>query len=76
MSINRGMDKEDVVHICCRKGDPFRGLRVGVCLTLRNELSEEARVLTEQETLLGRSSQAESSRVRGPKRTVLPRVLW
>ena len=26
---------------CCRKGDPFQGLKLGSCLTLRNELSEE-----------------------------------
>ena len=38
----------------CRQGDPFQGLRVGSCLTLRNELSEETHVLTELETLLGR----------------------
>ena len=27
--------------ICCRKGDPFQGPKLGSCLTLRNELSEE-----------------------------------
>ena len=27
--------------ICCRKRDPFRGLRIGSCLTLGNELSDE-----------------------------------
>ena len=26
---------------CCRKGDPFQGLKLGSCLILRNELSEE-----------------------------------
>ena len=31
---------------CCRKGDPFQGPKVGSCLTLRNELSEETHVLT------------------------------
>ena len=30
-----------LLSICCRKGDPFQGLRVGSCLTLGNELSEE-----------------------------------
>ena len=30
-----------VMQWCCRKGDPFEGLRVGSCLTLENELSEE-----------------------------------
>ena len=41
-------------QICCRKGDPFQGLRVGSCLTRGNELLEEIRVLTKQETFLGR----------------------
>ena len=27
--------------ICCRKGDPFQGPKLGSCLTLGNELSEE-----------------------------------
>ena len=39
-------------YICCRKGDPFQGLKLGSCLTLRNELSEETHVLTKQEILL------------------------
>ena len=29
------------VAICCRKGDPFQGLKLGSCLTLENELSKE-----------------------------------
>ena len=29
--------------LCCRKGDPFQGPRVGSSLTLRNELSQETR---------------------------------
>ena len=56
---------------CCRKGDPFHGMRVGSCLTLRNELSEETHVLLKQETLLGRGTWAESVRVREPRRTAL-----
>ena len=28
-------------HFCCRKGDPFQGPKLGSCLTLGNELSEE-----------------------------------
>ena len=31
------------VAICCRKEDPFQGPKMGSCLTLRNELSEETR---------------------------------
>ena len=51
------------------------------CLTLGNELSEETHILTKQETLLGRGTLVESSRVREPRRTALPcgsqsQVLW
>ena len=67
--------------VCCRKGDPFQGPKLGSCLTLRNELSEETHVLTKQEILLGKGTRVESSRVREPRRTALPRgsqsrVLW
>ena len=34
------------VAICCRKRDPFQGLKLGSCLRLGNELSEETHVLT------------------------------
>ena len=54
---------------------------MGSFLTLRNELSEETHVLTKQEVLLGKSAQAESRRVKEPRRTALPCgwkpwVLW
>ena len=52
--------------MCCRKGDPFKGPRVGSCLTLENELSEETHVLTKQETLLRRDTHLKSSRVGTP----------
>ena len=52
------------VAICCRKTDPFQGLKLGACLTLRNELSEKTHVLTKQEILLGKGTRVESSRVR------------
>ena len=60
---------------------PFQGPRVGSGLTLGNELSEETHVLTKEETLLGKGARVESSRVREPRRTALPRgsqsrVLW
>ena len=69
------------LFICCRKGDPFQGLTLGSCLTLGNKLSEETRMLTKQEILLGKGTRAESSRVREPRRTALShglqsRVLW
>ena len=57
--------------ICCRKRDPFQDPKLGFCLTLRNELSEETHVLTKQEILLGRGTWVESRRVRGPRRTTL-----
>ena len=41
---------------CCRKEDPFQGPKLGSCLTLRNELSEETHVLTKQEILLGKGT--------------------
>ena len=66
---------------CCRKGDPFQGPKLDSCLTLGHELSEETHVLTKQEILLGKGTRVESSRVREPRRTALPRgsesqVLW
>ena len=69
------------VAICCRKMNPIQGPKLGSCLTLGNELSEETHVLTKQEILLGKGTRVESSRVREPRRTVLPRgsqsrVLW
>ena len=47
------------------KEDPLQGLKVSSCLTLRNELSKETYMLTKQEILLGRGTQAESSKVKG-----------
>ena len=66
---------------CCRKRDPFQGPKLGSCLIIRNELSEETHVLTKQEILLGKGTQVESSRVREPRRTALLRgsqcrALW
>ena len=52
------------VDTCCRKADPFQGPKLGSCLTLGNELSEETHVLTKQEILLGKGTRVESSRVR------------
>ena len=46
---------------CGRKGDPFQGPKLGSCLTLGNELSEETHVLTEQEILLGKGAQENRS---------------
>ena len=57
---------------CYRKGHPFQGPKLGSCLTLRNELSEETHLLTKQELLLGKGARVESRRVREPRRTALP----
>ena len=70
-----------VLWYFCRKEDPFQGPEVGSCLPLGKEFSEEIHVLTKQEILLGRGAREESSRVREPRRTILPhgsqsRVLW
>ena len=70
-----------VTATCCRKGDPFQGLRVGCCLTLGNELSKETHVLPKQETVLGKDTWAETRRIREPSRTALScgsqsQVLW
>ena len=71
-----GAQENKVCHcFCCRKMDPFQGLKLGSCLTLGNELSEETHVLTKQEILLGKGTRVESSRVREPRRTALPRGL-
>ena len=37
--------------MCCKKGDPFQGPKVGSCLTLKDEMSKETQVLTKQETV-------------------------
>ena len=59
---------------------PFQGPKLGSCLTLRNELSEETHMLTKQEILLGKDTQVESRRVKEPRRKALPLavsgVLW
>ena len=46
---------------CCRKADPFQGLKLVSCLTLGNDLSKETHVLTKQEILLGKGTRVESS---------------
>ena len=43
----------------CRKEDPFQHPKGGSCLSLGSELSEKTHMLTKQETLLGRGTQAE-----------------
>ena len=52
-----GFSRQD----CCRKADPFQGLKLGSCLTLGNELSEEIHVLKKQVILLGKGTRVESS---------------
>ena len=47
---------KESIWLCCRKGDPFQGPKVGSYLTLRNELSELTHMLTKQGTLLGRDT--------------------
>ena len=82
---NKSINARFLCHIdvlfCCRKRDPLQGLKLGSCLTLRNELSEETHVLTKQEIFLGKGTRVESSRVRELRRTTLSHglqswVLW
>ena len=61
------------VKYLVQEGGPFQGPRVCSCLTFGNELSKETHMLRKQETLLGRGAWVESSRVREPRRTALPR---
>ena len=50
-----------------------RGLSVGSCLTLRNELSKETHMLTKKETLLRKLPWVESRKVKEPRKAVLLR---
>ena len=61
-----------IVCVCSRKGDPFQDPKLCSYLILRNELPEETHVLTKQESLLGKGTRTESSRIREPRRTALP----
>ena len=54
---------------------PIPGPERGLLPNTQKWMSEETHVLTEQEILLGRGTQAESRRVREPRRTALPRGL-
>ena len=61
--------------MCCRKGGLLPGWKLGFCLPLRNDLSEETHVLTKLLLcliLLGKGAWVESSRVREPRRTAVP----
>ena len=59
------------VAICCRKRDPLQGPKLGSCLTLGNELSEETRA-DKARDFIGKGTRVESSRIREPRRTALP----
>ena len=72
MNLERHNSMHNNVPHCCRKADPFQGPKLGSCLTLGDELSEETHVVTKQETLLGKGTRVESSRVREPRRIALP----
>ena len=42
------------VTICCRKGDPFQDPKLGSCLTLGNELSEETHIADKARDFIGK----------------------
>ena len=54
------------------EGPPYRAPRAGSCLTLGKELSEETRADKARDSI-GKGARVESSRVRKPRRTALPR---
>ena len=64
-----------------QEGGPLPGPQSGILSntlldsSLRKELSEETPVLTKQETVLGKGTRVESSRVSEPRRTALLRGL-
>ena len=47
-----------------QEGGPLQGPKLGSCLTLGNELSEETHMLTKQENSLGREPRVDRGRVR------------
>ena len=71
VKISQFKDKTERITVA-RKGTHFQGPRLGSFLILRNVLSEETRVRTKQESLLGRGTQAESCRLEKHRRAALP----
>ena len=41
--MEKAREFQENIYFCSRKGDPFQGPKLGSCLTLGNELSEETR---------------------------------
>ena len=63
-----------------RRDNPFQGLRMGSCLTLRNELSKET-CADKAKDFTGEGRPGREQQVREPRRTALlsgsqPQVLW
>ena len=63
-----------------QEGGPLPGLKLGSCLTLGKELSEETRA-DKARDFIGKGTLVESNRVKEPRRTALPlgsqsQVLW
>ena len=72
--------KEQDITVVGRGRAPYRAPRVGSCLTLGKELSEETRA-DKARDFIGKGTRVESSRVRELRRAALPRgsqrgVLW
>ena len=70
--VSLGEEESHQSHHLLQEGGLLLGLKLGSCLTLGNELSEETHVLTKQEILLGKGTGVESSRVKEPRRIALP----
>ena len=72
--------KEQDITVVGRGRAPYRAPRVGSCLTLGKELSEETRA-DKARDFIGKGTRVESSRVRELRRAALPSgsqrgVLW
>ena len=79
-AVDEPLGKEPHDSVVGRGRPPVRAPRVGSCLTLRKELSEEMRA-DKARNLIGKGRWVESSGVREPRRTALPhgsqsRFLW
>ena len=78
--LNIGVIYSKGVRVVGRGRPPYRAPRAGSCLTLRKELSKETRA-DKARDFIGKGTRVESSRVREPRKTALPRglqsrVLW
>ena len=61
------------LEICCRKGDPFQGPKSGLLPNTRKRIVQGDMLADKARDFIGKGPWVESSRVREPRRTALPR---